>query len=354
MTSAMQRDTIDTLVAELFTADAASHPDGSIGAELELIPVRVRGHARVGIADSAAGRGTASIARAAAHVAGWSEETDPYGAPAWRTADGGRICFEPGGQFEICSPVCESPAILHRFIASVVALLRESAASEGVALLATGVDPYNAIEDVPVELHAPRYDTMLRHFDSIGPSGARMMRQTASLQVNVELGADPLARWSLLNALAPYLTAMYANSPVYAGSATGFASYRAHLWQTLDPSRTGIPFDAVDPVGRYAEFARGAYRMASDDRTHLSTLFPEVRPRRYFELRSMDAMEPDAAGEALHMLWSLIHGADVSAELARVLGAPDEELLHRAARSGRRDRLLAERVAIIESLAARG
>jgi len=342
------------LVESLFRPLTPGHPDGSMGAELELIPIRDGSLRRVLVAAGSEGPGSADIIRDAVlnePLAGsWRETLDPFGSPSWITAEGGRICYEPGGQIEISSPVFESAAPLERFLRDTVATLRSSAAKCGISLLTTGVDPHNALETVPLVLHAPRYEAMTRYFDSIGPSGARMMRQTASLQVSVELGANPMDRWALLNALAPYLVAAHANSPIYAGRPTGYASYRARLWQTLDTTRTGTPFDPLDPIGAYTQFARGAGRILDDDREHLTTLFPEVRPRGYFEIRSMDSMEPDRIGEALHFVSRLIHDPDIATEAMRVLRYPGANLLERAAALGRSDRAIDERLRVLERL----
>ena len=142
-----------------------------------------------------------------------------------------------------------------------------------------------------------------------------MMRQTAALQINVERGPEPLSRWLLLNSITPAVVALFSNSTSYAGKRVNHASYRAHLWRTLDDSRTGIAYDESDPVARYLNFALDAYAMRSGNRTqpyetfrewmrrpdvglddwyfHLTTLFPEVRPKEYFELRSADTIEAE-------------------------------------------------------------
>ena len=191
------------MVAELFRAPADARPDGSIGAELELIPVRNSSNRRVAIASGREGSGTAEIIRSTAAVHGWHEALDAYGASSWTTADGSRISYEPGGQIEISSPVFRSPETLEHSLGVTVADLRESAGAQGISLLATGVDPYNAIDDVSLELHAPRYEAMTRYFDKIGPSGVRMMRQTASLQVSVEVGANPIERLVIACSIGP-------------------------------------------------------------------------------------------------------------------------------------------------------
>lgn len=341
---------MQALVRALFEPAADAHPDGTIGAELELIPVRDRTGRRVGIDSGDDGVGSAEIIRTSTLSEAWKETTDPYGAPNWLVPDASRISFEPGGQVEISSRVFRSPQQLAQSLADTVGALRESAAAHGVTLLTLGVDPYNEIDEAALELHAPRYESMTRHFDSIGPSGARMMRQTASLQVSIELGAKPMQRWALLNALAPYLVAAYANSPDYARRPVGYASYRSHLWQTLDHSRTGLPYDANDPIGAYERFARGASRILGDDAAHLTTLFPEIRPRGFFEIRSIDAMEPGRLETALRFIHGIVHDCDTATEARRIVGEPDAAMLARAARQGRSDPEIAERLDALERL----
>ena len=68
-----------------------------------------------------------------------------------------------------------------------------------------------------------------------------MMRQTAAFQVSLDFDDEPRLRWRLLNAVAPYVTAIFANSPVYEGLATGHQSFRAQVWRRLDPAAPAFP-----------------------------------------------------------------------------------------------------------------
>jgi glutamate--cysteine ligase len=281
----------------------------AIGAELELIPFDADTHRPVLIRG-----GSLTVLQQMGWRAGWTEIPAGDDPLSWILPTGGRISFEPGGQIEVSSAPSDSASTLIRDLQCTAQLLAGAFASKGISLDAIGVDPYNDIADVPLQLHRPRYARMTDYFNSIGPSGIRMMRQTASLQINVEAGPNPHERWSLLNAIAPYVTAIFANSPHYAGRPSGHKSYRAHLWRMLDKSRTGLPVDTANPEGRYFDFALGAGAMMRTDidaydsfdawirdgnptiedwELHLSTLFPEVRPRRYFELRSADAIAPE-------------------------------------------------------------
>ena len=203
---------------------------------------------------------------------------------------------------------------------------------------------------------------MLRYFDRIGPSGAQMMRQTASFQVCVDGGTAPDKTWRVLNALAPYLVATFANSPRYSGRETGHRSFRSHIWRTLDPRRTGLLARQDDVVEEYLRFAldapaflmpdggdstasfgdwltRGGARL-DDWHLHLSTLFPEVRPRGYFELRSADVVSPEWYATPLIFVAGLVYHRPTLEAAADVLGSPDSDLLVRAGRDGLSDPVL--------------
>ena len=65
--------------------------------------------------------------------------------------------------------------------------LTEGLANAGVGLVGLGLLPGSPR---PRALHSPRYDAMEAHFDAFGPAGRTMMRQTAAIQVNVDLGAE--------------------------------------------------------------------------------------------------------------------------------------------------------------------
>ena len=85
----------------------------------------------------------------------------------------------------------------------------------------------------------PRYDAMEAAFDARGDHGRRMMCNTAALQVNVDPGPDPAARWRLAHASAPRSCV----SPTPFGGRRGpperLAGQPARHLVGIDPSRTG-------------------------------------------------------------------------------------------------------------------
>jgi len=309
---ALSREFLRASLESLFSPRDSSASARRIGAEIELIPFD-EATRRVVTAFSPNGSGSVDVIRLVSRRGGWPEISNGDDPPSWCLPDGGRLTFEPGGQIELSSAPSDNPSKLIRDLQCTAQLLTSTFASAGFLLESVGADPYNDVSEVELQLHRPRYERMTRYFESIGDSGIRMMRQTASIQLCVDPGEKPFERWMLLNRLAPYVTAIFANSRVYNERLTDYQSYRSHFWRTLDTSRTGSfsPDDAA--VDSYLDFALGAGAIMRDGDTyssfdnwiregnpsakdwefHLSTLFPEVRPRGYFEVRSADAIEPE-------------------------------------------------------------
>jgi glutamate--cysteine ligase len=239
---------------------------------------------------------------------------------AGRPPRGSTITYEPGGQLELSSPAFRGPTACWQALSEDAEHVRRPLAEAGLVLLPTALDPYRAPRR---QLQHPRYDAMEAYFAAVADPGSdagpSMMNSTAAVQVNLDIGADPEdagRRWRLLHDLGPVMVAAFANSPVQAGRHTGWRSGRQKVWQRLDPERTAMP-SGPDPATAWAQYAMDARLMleqrdgddwsvppgptfrdrleSSDPPTtadlavHLSTLFPPVRPRGWFEVRYLDA-----------------------------------------------------------------
>jgi glutamate--cysteine ligase len=346
-------------VERLRTLAFTPRPAGTlrrIGAEIEWIPVDPDTRQIVPVATSvarlrAAGRGQ------------WCEEPTPSGAPRFVLSDRSVLSFEPGGQIEYSSPPSVSASEVARGMRAIAERLGET-----MTLLTLGLDPMNPPDRVPLQLGGARYCAMDAYFREIGPAGARMMRQTAALQVSLDRGADPVAEWRLLNALAPYVVATFANSRCYVGQDTGHRSYRAHTWRTLDPSRTGLFTGRDDPAEEYVAFAMRARTILDPSHrpfgelalgdaaweTHLTTLFPEIRPRGTFEVRSADAIAPAWYAAPLALLGGLIYDSRAMHAAADLVGEADPGLLVRAGVAGLGDPAIASVARGLHELAIQG
>jgi len=268
------------------------------------------------------------------------------------------ISLEPGGQFELSGAPLGS---IHETCSEVnthLAQVKEVGAELGLGFLGLGFDPTTPRAEVPW-MPKGRYKIMRAYMPKKGGMGLDMMVRTCTVQVNLDFGdeADMVKKLRVGLALQPVATALFANSPFAEGRLNGFQSLRGHVWTDTDPDRTGdLPFAFEPGMGfeRYVDYALdvpmyfvyrdGRYIDASgqsfrdflqgrlpalpgqaptrtDWDDHLTTLFPEVRLKRYIEMRGADSgpwrrlcalpalwvglLYDDAA---LHAAWDLVKG----------------------------------------------
>jgi glutamate--cysteine ligase len=388
-------DHVRQVVAETcFPAEPTAPVPGRVGLEAETFPVRV-------LADGTpAGRvlldDLVQLLDLQAKAGGTLGLPDPASAtlaPRYPLAGGGSLTFEPGGQLEHSTTThpCAAAALAELDLVGdelVPALQRH-----GVLLAAAGSDVWLPDGEVPQQLRAPRYPAMAAYFELRGPYGAAMMRRSCALQINLDLGgpATVAERWLVANLVAPLATATFAASP-----GPGAVSTRALAWQRLDPTRTGFPRRLVDgssadPVEQLADAALAAdvlllrcrapapwepgrpgwsfadwlrdghprHGPPTDDdlRYHLSTLFFEVRPRGFMELRAIDALPARLRPVPVVLLAGLLEDP-LARAAARELLEPQRgalpALARRAATGGLADPTLAALAAALWPLACEG
>ena len=344
-----------------------------IGAEVELIPVSLETGAQVPVV-SQDGLSTLPLLRRFGARHGWREDPSPYGVPQWTLPDGGVISYEPGGQIELSAAASATATELIASLRGTVLPLTDAARDAGIGLLSVGVEPRNPLRGVDLQLPGSRYVRLTNFLRDIGTGGERMMRQTAAMQVSLDFGPEPLFTWRVLNAMAPYVTAIFASSPLYAGGPTGYRSYRARIWRELDGGRTGC-FDCADPVAEYLDFALAAPALLLGDgtrwrpfaewnaegcagpdewRSHLTTLFPEVRPKGFVEVRGADAVAPEWYAAPLVLLAGIVYHLPTLRAAVDLLGPPEPALLHAAGRDGLSDPRIASVARDLADLGMRG
>ncbi|MEL8056434.1 MAG: glutamate--cysteine ligase [Pseudomonadota bacterium] len=239
---------------------------------------------------------------------------------------GASVSLEPGGQFELSGAPLESMHDTCNEVGQHLEEVRQIADPLGIGFLGLGASPLWSMEDTPI-MPKGRYKIMRAYMEKVGRLGRQMMFRTCTVQSNLDYGseADMVKKFRVSLALQPLGTALFANSPFLEGRPNGFLSYRAQIWTDTDPDRTGmLPFVFEDGFGfeRYVDYALdvpmyfvrrgGEYLDASglsfrdfmagklsilpgelpaidDFEDHLSTIFPEVRLKRFLEMRGSDS-----------------------------------------------------------------
>src|SRR5436190_9155820 len=261
------------------------------------------------------------------HLLGWEPITD--GGNIIGLADvtgGGAISLEPGGQFELSGAPVETVHQTANELMAHLAQLREVARPLGIGFLGIGMTPSWSRADMPV-MPKGRYKIMTNYMPKVGKLGLDMMYRTCTVQTNLDFSseADMVKKLRVSLALQPVATAMFANSPFTEGKPNGLLSFRSEIWRDTDPDRSGmlpwafesgmgferwadyaldVPMYFIKRGDRYIDVAGQSFRdllagrlaslpgeraTLSDWANHVSTIFPEVRLKRYLEMRGADS-----------------------------------------------------------------
>jgi glutamate--cysteine ligase len=233
-----------------------------------------------------------------------------------------------------------------------LAQVREVAQPLGIGFLGLGMSPKWSRAETPV-MPKRRYRIMTRYMPKVGSYGLDMMYRTCTVQTNLDFAseADMVKKMRVGIALQPIATAIFANSPFTEGKPNGFLSFRSEIWRDVDNQRAGmLPFVFEEGMGfeRWVDYAldvpmyfvkrgddyidvagesfrdllagrlnsmQGERATLSDWSNHLTTIFPEVRLKRYIEMRGADS-GPWRRLPALPALWVGLLYDDASLDAA--------------------------------------
>jgi glutamate--cysteine ligase len=270
-------------------------------------------------------RSIRAILEALADQFGWQPVLEDGRTIALVDETGASITLEPGGQLELSGAVLDN---IHQTCTEVYTHLKQvRAVSEplGISFIGMGFQPKWRREEMEW-MPKGRYRIMREYMNKVGTLGVDMMTRTCTIQVNMDFSseADMVHKFRTALALQPIATALFANSPFTDGRPNGFVSYRSRVWEDTDPDRTGmLPWvfegemgfekyvDYMLDVPMYFVYRDGAYLDASgqsfrdfldgrlpvlpgekptlkDWEDHLTTAFPEVRLKRFLEMRGAD------------------------------------------------------------------
>ena len=238
----------------------------------------------------------------------------------------GAISIEPGGQFELSGAPLENIHETCKESNKHLATLREIAEPMGIRFLGIGGSPKWTLAETP-RMPKSRYEIMTRYMPKVGTKGLDMMYRTCTIQVNLDFSSeeDMRRKMRVSMKLQSLATALFASSPFTEGKPNGLSSWRGDIWRDTDNRRAGLlDFTFRDDFGfhDYAEWALdvpmyfivrgGVYHDCThvtfrqfmngalkgevaeweptmgDWTNHLSTLFPDVRLKRFLEMRGAD------------------------------------------------------------------
>ncbi|MCC0028766.1 MAG: glutamate--cysteine ligase [Brucellaceae bacterium] len=327
----MARDTSDSTpirsredLAAYMAAGCKPVSDWRIGTEHEKFPFYTDGNAPVPYEGP---RGISALLTGMQEKLGWEPIMDEGKIIGLANpVGGGAISLEPGGQFELSGAPLENIHQTCREGNAHLAQLREVAEPLGIRFLGLGGSPKWTLAQTP-RMPKSRYAIMSAYMPKVGTQGLDMMYRTCTIQVNLDFAseADMRTKMQVSLKLQPLATALFANSPFTDGRPNGLLSWRGDIWRDTDNNRSGLLKFAFSPDfgfedyvewaldipmyfllrdGRYHDATRFTFRQFMDGAlkgefpdpvpnigdwiNHLSTLFPDVRLKRFIEMRGAD------------------------------------------------------------------
>ncbi len=346
-----------------------------IGLEYERLPLRAAS-GRAAPYDAPDGSSVHAVLARLERDHGWSAQRESGRIIALEKGTT-RLTLEPGAQVEMSGGVHHSLAAARAELNAFVAETDRAAAAHSIVLAGLGYHPLSEFDSIGW-VPKSRYQIMGPYLASRGHLAHAMMKATAGCQINLDYTSEADAADMLRAAMgiSSVVTALCANSPLTRGQANGFATRRSHIWMHTDPDRTGllaiafgdgagfrqyvdcaldVPMMFVVRDGRWVDMTGRTFRGYLAGRTeglkptmadwdlHLTTLFPEVRLKRYVEVRGSDSGPPSII-LAQAALWKGILYNEASRRAAwKLVSGPtfaERQAFHRAVvRQGLRARL---------------
>lgn len=237
----------------------------------------------------------------------------------------GTISLEPGSQIELSLKPYKTLNEITTKLTEFYLTLDNYADKFGAIVLNCGSQIVSTYDDINI-IPKKRYEYMTKYLPKQGLTPFIMMRETAGIQANFDYKSekDAIKKLSLALKMSPFISSIYANSPIRQSKLNGYKSFRANSWLNVDEQRCGyidkhlfdkktqfsftdyveilldIPMIFINRNDRYyaapitfREFMNKGYKgliaQKSDWQTHLSLFFPDVRLKNYIEIRNHDA-----------------------------------------------------------------
>ena len=237
------------------------------------------------------------------------------------------ITLEPGNQVELSGAKLKSIHLVCNESYKFLDELKEACKKINLKMMSVSFDPFTELQSVP-KTPKQRYEIMTNEMPKKGELSLHMMYQTCGTQINLDYTSekDFVKKFKLSSFLVPISIAIFANSSIVENKNSGYLSYRSKVWQHT--ARAGLPKYFLEDMNfeKYADMAmkmpllfvlkdsnhlnaagktfkdfvagnlsivNNAKPTIGDFKTHLATIFTEVRLKQYIEIRSLDTCEWD-------------------------------------------------------------
>lgn len=247
------------------------------------------------------------------------------------------ISLEPGCQIEISISPKKDILSIDLELKNIIESLDKIANIYDVIFVGYGISPVSNVDDIKL-LSKRRYEVMNRFLPNCqyGELAQKMMRKTAGIQINIDYlnSSDAYYKLKFFNLIMPFMMGICVNSPFENNNLSDKKSQRAHVWRYTGKQRCNffyhkifnninaknnlfknyiqeildVPMIFIERDEKIIEingkitfrdfmkFGYEGYFATLDDYIlHQSLCFPDVRLKKYIEIRNHDSFNPQMA-----------------------------------------------------------
>ncbi len=330
-------------IIKLFRNGCKSVQNHAVGIEYERLPVLPLTSKA---SDYASESGICNFLRNFAKEENWDYITDDYNIIGLKQ-EHDTITLEPGCQVELSLKPEKTISEIKSKITNLDKAMKPVLNKAGISLLNYGISPLSTHKSISL-IPKKRYHIMAKYLWGI--LSDVMMRETAGIQccLDFESEEDAMNKFKIANKLTPFMTAMFANSPVRGGAETGYKSFRALSWLNTDNDRCGfvgqidekfsfeeyvdyvlespmifinresgaIPVNGKINFEQFIQEGFQGFEADIDDfKLHANLYFPEVRLRNFIEIRNHDCVGKDMQYSILAIYKGILYNAGAMDEI---------------------------------------
>ena len=277
-----------------------------------------------------------------------------------KRASGSKITIEPGGQIELSDAPRSSLIKAYKSLKDHIRLLEKAISHFEGKLFFQGVQPLHSLDEIPF-FPKKRYRIMLPKMLTTGLLGQWMMKASSGIQTSIDYASieDLQRKFVFLNRISPFLTAIFANSPIVEGSYSGYLSYRSHIWNNTDKTRSGLPKKFLNDNFLIEEYIDWALKVSpyhltrhnkeikttnwsfkellegkntdiiptmNDWEEHLGMLFPDIRIKNILEVRVIDSLSPKFSIAVPALIGAIIYNESIFSSIqSKLMDLPVED-----------------------------
>lgn len=225
--------------------------------------------------------------------------------------------LEPGGQLEWASPPSKSLHEINKNYVRNKARVVEIAERENLKYVDFSLEPLHNPSEIDLISHE-KYRLMDKMFTETGMLGQWMMRNTSSVQVNIDFSSKEEAEKMayIADCLTPIASILFANSPFWKGRPCGKENLRYKIWNSTDNSRCGDLLDHAitnpeDLIRKYAQYIQSVPAIFIEDEKRNVISYKDTLGSWLNELAKQHKLTDEHIQIALHQIFTHVRFKNV-------------------------------------------